>query len=43
MPERTKDGIILVDWYTMDDAANPQNWSSGKKAFVATQIWFVGI
>ncbi|KAL2005538.1 hypothetical protein VTN00DRAFT_2749 [Thermoascus crustaceus] len=38
MPERTKDGIILIDWYTMDDAANPQNWSSGKKAFVAAQI-----
>jgi DHA1 family multidrug resistance protein-like MFS transporter len=27
-----------VDWYTTDDPANPMNWSTGKKAFVAGQI-----
>ncbi|OBT41552.1 hypothetical protein VE00_08650 [Pseudogymnoascus sp. WSF 3629] len=27
-PVRTSDGNILVDWYTEDDAENPQNWSS---------------
>ena len=34
----TPDGIILVDWYTVDDPANPQNWSFRKKCFVAFQI-----
>ena len=33
-PTKTADGTILVDWYTTDDPANPQNWSSGKKAWV---------
>ena len=33
-PTRTSDGHILVDWYTTDDPANPQNWSSGKRAFI---------
>jgi MFS transporter, DHA1 family, multidrug resistance protein len=33
-PQRTADGMILVDWYTTDDPANPQNWSRGWKAFV---------
>ena len=37
-PARTSDGTILVDWYTTDDPANPQNWSTGKKAFVTFQI-----
>jgi DHA1 family multidrug resistance protein-like MFS transporter len=23
MPKQTADGIILVDWYTTDDPANP--------------------
>jgi DHA1 family multidrug resistance protein-like MFS transporter len=40
LPQQTADGIILVDWYSTDDPANPQNWSSGKKAFVALQIWY---
>lgn len=35
MPKQTADGIILVDWYTTDDPANPQNWSRAKCAFVA--------
>lgn len=33
-PEKTSDGTILVDWYTTDDPANPQNWSSTKKNFI---------
>lgn len=33
-PQKTADGLILVDWYTTDDPANPQNWSQFKKAFV---------
>ena len=37
-PQRTSDGIILVDWYTTDDPANPQNWSFGRKNFVSLQI-----
>lgn len=39
VPEKTADGIILVDWYTTDDPENPQNWSFGKKLFVACQIY----
>ncbi|KAL9097812.1 MAG: hypothetical protein Q9165_000138 [Trypethelium subeluteriae] len=38
VPTKTSDGITLVDWYTTDDPANPQNWSSGKKAYVAILI-----
>ncbi|SLM39532.1 major facilitator superfamily transporter [Lasallia pustulata] len=37
-PQKTADGTILVDWYTTDDPANPQNWSDGKRAFTALQI-----
>ncbi|KAL8700850.1 MAG: hypothetical protein Q9201_005220 [Fulgogasparrea decipioides] len=37
-PTKTADGHILVDWYTTDDPANPQNWSNAKRAFVALQI-----
>ncbi len=36
--QRNEGGDILVDWYTTDDQANPQNWSSKKKAFVGSQI-----
>lgn len=36
--QRNEDGDILVDWYTTDDPANPQNWSSKKKVFVGSQI-----
>ena len=35
IPMKTSDGTILVDWYTTDDPANPQNWSSWKKNFVS--------
>ena len=36
--QKTADGHILVDWYTTDDPANPQNWSQGKKALVSLEI-----
>lgn len=35
----TSTGHILVTWYTTDDPANPQNWSSRKKGFVSCLIW----
>ena len=38
VPTRTSDGTILVDWYSTDDPANPQNWSQKKKAFTALLI-----
>ncbi|KAL8725427.1 MAG: hypothetical protein Q9166_007359 [cf. Caloplaca sp. 2 TL-2023] len=37
-PTKTPGGNILVDWYTTDDPANPQNWSNSKRAFVALLI-----
>lgn len=37
-PETLHDGTILVDWYTTDDAENPQNWSFWKKVVVLSQI-----
>ena len=33
-PEKTLDGVVLVDWYTTDDPANPQNWSTSRKNLV---------
>ncbi|KAK6537243.1 hypothetical protein TWF694_011440 [Orbilia ellipsospora] len=38
-PTRTRDGYILVDWYTTDDPENPKNWGAGKKAIVVLQIY----
>jgi DHA1 family multidrug resistance protein-like MFS transporter len=38
VPQLTADGYILVDWYTSDDQANPQNWSNGKRFVVAFVI-----
>lgn len=38
-PQKTSDGVTLVDWYTTDDPANPQNWGSGKKAYVGFLIF----
>lgn len=38
IPQQTSDGIILVDWYTTDDPANPHNWSSMKRGFVVFLI-----
>ena len=37
-PKRREDGIILVDWYSTDDADNPLNWSSSKKLVVSLNI-----
>jgi DHA1 family multidrug resistance protein-like MFS transporter len=34
IPQKTSDGIVLVDWYTTDDPENPQNWSNSKKNLV---------
>ncbi|KAI9805006.1 MAG: hypothetical protein M1833_006309 [Piccolia ochrophora] len=38
VPDKLADGTILVDWYTTDDPANPQNWSSRRKLFVALTL-----
>jgi len=37
-PIKTVDGLILAEWYTTTDPANPQNWSQGKKAWTAFLI-----
>lgn len=37
-PQKTSDGNILVDWYSTDDPANPQNWSNFKRGSVALLI-----
>nr|OQO07767.1 hypothetical protein B0A51_17408 [Rachicladosporium sp. CCFEE 5018] len=39
IPERTRDGLILVSFYTTDDAENPQSWSQKKKGFASLQIY----
>jgi MFS transporter, DHA1 family, multidrug resistance protein len=31
IPRRTKDGLVLVDYYTTDDPANPYNWPRSQK------------
>lgn len=36
-PTKTADGKVLVEWYTTDDPANPQNWSNSKR-FLITLI-----
>jgi DHA1 family multidrug resistance protein-like MFS transporter len=44
-PQKTSDGVVLVDWYRTDDPANPQNWSSSKKGsvvfFLCLYTWTV--
>lgn len=37
-PTKTSDGTILVDWYTTDDPANPQNWAASTKGWVLLQL-----
>ncbi|WEW56584.1 hypothetical protein PRK78_002031 [Emydomyces testavorans] len=37
--QTTPDDDILVDWYSIHDPENPQNWSKWKKAFVSLQIY----
>lgn len=39
-PEKTADGVVLVDWYTTDDPENPQNWSSLKRNFIVFVLCF---
>lgn len=34
-------GVVLVRWYSLDDAENPQNWGNGKRYFVGLLIWSV--
>jgi DHA1 family multidrug resistance protein-like MFS transporter len=38
VPERTHDGLILVDFYTTDDPDNPQNWTLTRKGVATLQI-----
>jgi DHA1 family multidrug resistance protein-like MFS transporter len=38
IPIKTSDGTILVDWYTTDDSANPQNWTNGKRGLISLII-----
>lgn len=38
VPQKTADGTILVEWYTTDDPANPQNWSNKKRFLVSLII-----
>jgi DHA1 family multidrug resistance protein-like MFS transporter len=35
VPHKTSDGNILVEWYTTDDEANPQNWSNRKRFLIS--------
>ncbi|KAH6866593.1 multidrug transporter [Alternaria rosae] len=37
-PVKTADGLILAEWYTTTDPANPQNWPQGKKTWTAFLI-----
>lgn len=37
-PTKTSDGTIVVDWYSTDDPANPQNWAGPKKGGVLLQL-----
>ncbi|KAI5289716.1 hypothetical protein KEM54_003368 [Ascosphaera aggregata] len=39
-PIITKDGDILVGWYSDDDPENPQNWSTGKKWILVILIFY---
>jgi MFS transporter, DHA1 family, multidrug resistance protein len=39
-PTKTSDGTILVDWYTTDDPANPQNWRPAIKGFALAILCF---
>ncbi|KAF2719519.1 MFS transporter [Polychaeton citri CBS 116435] len=39
IPQKTNEGIILVDWYTTDDKANPQNWALKKKIWTTFVLW----
>ncbi|GKT45740.1 trehalase [Colletotrichum spaethianum] len=38
VPKKTKDGVILVDWYFSDDVENPQNWTNSKRGLITAII-----
>ncbi|RDL33792.1 Multidrug transporter [Venustampulla echinocandica] len=38
IPQKTSDGLILVDWYTTDDSANPYNWTNKKRFLISLII-----
>lgn len=38
VPQTTKDGAILVDWYYTDDPDNPYNWSRNKRLLINVLI-----
>lgn len=38
VPEKAANGTILVDWYTTDDRANPQNWSNKKRGLISLLV-----
>lgn len=38
VPQKTKDGAVLVDWYRTDDAADPHQWSNAKRMGVTLII-----
>lgn len=40
VPQLTKDGVILVDWYTTDDPSNPYNWSNRRRLLISLIIGF---
>ncbi|KAF4438722.1 Transporter mfs1 [Fusarium acutatum] len=40
VPQTTSDSVVLIDWYTTDDPANPQNWSNLNKYFVLFVMCF---
>jgi DHA1 family multidrug resistance protein-like MFS transporter len=39
-PKVTENGVILVDWYSDQDPANPQNWSNLRRALIGLIICF---
>ncbi|KAF5694112.1 H+ antiporter FLR1 [Fusarium denticulatum] len=39
-PNVTENGVILVDWYSDQDPANPQNWSNLRRALIGLIICF---
>lgn len=38
-PTKTKDGHILIDFYSTDDSENPLNWSTKRKTVASLQIY----
>ncbi|KAF5548736.1 H+ antiporter [Fusarium napiforme] len=39
-PKVTEPGVILVDWYSDQDPANPQKWSNLRRALISLVIFF---